>query len=143
LPFAQIQTLSRLNDLDPMLGYRRDNLDPLELTHTHRDETTLIHDQPLDDALCQRAPGGRNRTFLISQKRPNGILPLIEPCPSPPGRGAWFLLHSFAFPDAAVVLLSFHHSNGRRFSLTRFPTLQAGLDDQSHGNSDRLATSPA
>jgi hypothetical protein len=43
--------------------------------------------------------------------------------------------------DAPV--LSFHNSNGRRFSLTRFPTLQAGLDDQSHGNSDRLATSPA
>jgi len=43
--------------------------------------------------------------------------------------------------DAAVF--SFHHSNDRRFSFTRFPTFQAGLDDQSHSNSDRLATSPA
>jgi len=38
--------------------------------------------------------------------------------------------------DAPV--LSFDHSNGRRFSLTRFPRLQAGLDDQSHSNSNRV-----
>src|SRR5476651_1095691 len=38
--------------------------------------------------------------------------------------------------DAPV--LSFHHSNGRRFSHTRFPRLQAGLDDQSHSNSNRV-----
>jgi hypothetical protein len=37
LPFAQIQTLSCLNDLEPMLGYRRDNLDPLELTHINEE----------------------------------------------------------------------------------------------------------
>src|SRR5471032_1351280 len=38
--------------------------------------------------------------------------------------------------DAPV--LSFDHSNRRRFSLTRFPRLQAGLDDQSHSNSNRV-----
>jgi hypothetical protein len=40
-------------------------------------------------------------------------------------------------------VFSFHHSNDRRFNLTRFPILQAGLDDQSHNTSDRLAMSPA
>jgi hypothetical protein len=42
-----------------------------------------------------------------------------------------------------ALILSFHNSNGRRFSLTRFPILQAGFDDQSHSDSDQLATTPA
>ncbi|AUT66649.1 hypothetical protein C2L65_44415 [Paraburkholderia terrae] len=40
-------------------------------------------------------------------------------------------------------VISFHHSKNRCISRTRFPTLYAGLDDQSHSTSDRLATSPA
>src|SRR5476651_709493 len=39
--------------------------------------------------------------------------------------------------DAPVF--SFHNSNGCCFSLTRFPTLQAGLDDQSLGNVASIA----
>ncbi|AUT76323.1 hypothetical protein C2L64_51760 [Paraburkholderia hospita] len=40
-------------------------------------------------------------------------------------------------------VISFNHSKNRCISRTRFLALYAGLDDQSHSTSDRLATSPA
>jgi hypothetical protein len=37
--------------------------------HSRRDETTLVHGKPLEDACHQRAPQEQNRTFLMSQNR--------------------------------------------------------------------------
>jgi hypothetical protein len=67
LTHAQAQPLgattgfeSRVGDRhrQPMFAHRLDHLDAFEFLHSRRDEATLVHGEPLENACCQRALQG-------------------------------------------------------------------------------------